>query len=319
MTPNEYAQAVRDALADLPPADLEELVEDLDDHLAEVAAESGVPLEERLGSPEVYAAELRVAYGARGAEGGSEAQVGLRTRAQARMVGLHGRMTRFAPYRQAVGFLPELRPAWWVLRGYAIGLLLVSFSTGSVQYVPESIGAWLFTLAAIWVSVWVGRRPRGARLRRVGLAGVNVLAGLVVLVGMVQIAEWNHDAGPVAGVSAVKLTEGAGFWNGVYNIFPYAKDGTPLTGVRLYDQEGRPITLDPEMYGYQIDRSCLEGMPADTYPLPLTPRSHLWPLDENGYPVPGRPQPTPCPSPSPSPSPTLSPSPSPAKPSPSKS
>jgi hypothetical protein len=54
-----YAAAVRAAFADLPAPDREALLEDIEDHLVEVAAEPGGPLEERLGPPEAYAAELR--------------------------------------------------------------------------------------------------------------------------------------------------------------------------------------------------------------------------------------------------------------------
>jgi hypothetical protein len=60
-----YGAAVRDALADLAAGEREDLLEDLEDHLAEVAAESGAPLRDRLGTPEQYAAELRAAYGTR--------------------------------------------------------------------------------------------------------------------------------------------------------------------------------------------------------------------------------------------------------------
>jgi hypothetical protein len=56
-----YTAAVRARLADLPAAELDALAA----HLAEVAAESDQPLAERLGPPEVYAAELRAAFGAR--------------------------------------------------------------------------------------------------------------------------------------------------------------------------------------------------------------------------------------------------------------
>ena len=59
-----YAAAVRAALASLPDAERESLLEDLESHLAEVAGESDQSLEERLGKPATYAAELRAAYGA---------------------------------------------------------------------------------------------------------------------------------------------------------------------------------------------------------------------------------------------------------------
>jgi hypothetical protein len=58
-----YAAAVRAALADLPAAARADLQDDLESHLAEVAAESDAPLRERLGPPEAYAADLRAAYG----------------------------------------------------------------------------------------------------------------------------------------------------------------------------------------------------------------------------------------------------------------
>src|SRR5215211_2863511 len=58
-----YATAVRAAFADLPGPERELLLEDLEDHLQEVAAEAGGPLEERLGRPETYAAELRASAG----------------------------------------------------------------------------------------------------------------------------------------------------------------------------------------------------------------------------------------------------------------
>ena len=59
-----YAAAVRAAVADLGDDERAQLLDDLEAHLHEVAAESGTPLTARLGPPEAYAAELRAAYGA---------------------------------------------------------------------------------------------------------------------------------------------------------------------------------------------------------------------------------------------------------------
>src|SRR5438874_599821 len=53
-----YASAVRAALAPLLDAERESLLEDLENHLAEVASESDLSLQERLGPPEDYAAGL---------------------------------------------------------------------------------------------------------------------------------------------------------------------------------------------------------------------------------------------------------------------
>src|ERR1700694_1429671 len=59
-----YAASVRAALSDLPPDQAEILLEDLEDHLREVATEAGGPLTARLGPPEQYAQDLRAADGA---------------------------------------------------------------------------------------------------------------------------------------------------------------------------------------------------------------------------------------------------------------
>jgi hypothetical protein len=58
-----YARAVREAMADLPPEQAHEVLDGLDEHLAEIVAEGTTDLEEVLGSPEAYAAELRASAG----------------------------------------------------------------------------------------------------------------------------------------------------------------------------------------------------------------------------------------------------------------
>jgi hypothetical protein len=63
-----YVDAVHVALADLPADDLADIIEDVRDHVEQVSAELGEDattgaLEERLGQPADYAAELRSAAG----------------------------------------------------------------------------------------------------------------------------------------------------------------------------------------------------------------------------------------------------------------
>jgi hypothetical protein len=58
-----YARAVREAMGDLPPEQAHEVLDGLDEHLAEIVAEGTVDLEAVLGSPESYAAELRLSSG----------------------------------------------------------------------------------------------------------------------------------------------------------------------------------------------------------------------------------------------------------------
>ncbi|TWP51211.1 hypothetical protein FKR81_16480 [Lentzea tibetensis] len=60
-----YLAGMRAALADLPASEVAEIMEDVEAHVTEVAAELGEDetLEQRLGTPEAYAQELRTAAG----------------------------------------------------------------------------------------------------------------------------------------------------------------------------------------------------------------------------------------------------------------
>ncbi|WP_433164557.1 HAAS signaling domain-containing protein [Kribbella sp. CA-247076] len=63
-----YLAQVRAELSDLPPGELEDVLDDVSGHLTEVAAEfeaepTAAALQERLGTPREYAAELRTAAG----------------------------------------------------------------------------------------------------------------------------------------------------------------------------------------------------------------------------------------------------------------
>jgi uncharacterized membrane protein len=63
-TTDRFLTRMRTALSDLPPAEVDELLEDTAEHVRELAREHGEDqLELRLGSPETYAAELRSAAG----------------------------------------------------------------------------------------------------------------------------------------------------------------------------------------------------------------------------------------------------------------
>jgi uncharacterized membrane protein len=63
-TTERFLTRMRAALSDLPPAEVDELLEDTEDHVRELAREHGEDqLELRLGNPEAYAAELRSAAG----------------------------------------------------------------------------------------------------------------------------------------------------------------------------------------------------------------------------------------------------------------
>ncbi|HXO60152.1 MAG TPA: hypothetical protein VN834_10130, partial [Candidatus Acidoferrum sp.] len=127
-----YAATVRAQLADLPATERDALLEDLEQHLAEVVAEGEGSLVDRLGPPEAYAVELRAAYGAGhpstpatpSPQTNGEHLVDIVQAAAARIIAADW-------LRQIAAFLPDLRPAWWVLRGYLAALILTAaFSVG---------------------------------------------------------------------------------------------------------------------------------------------------------------------------------------------
>jgi hypothetical protein len=274
-----YATAVRAACADLPGADRELLLEDLEDHLQEVAAEAGGPLSERLGRPEAYAAELRASAGLAapgggpvGAGGGGRRRRLRETRAGRRLAGLGAAVLGHPAGRAVAGFLPELRPAWWVLRGYlavqavAVAMTLLFTGGGFSFPVPRLFGSTLLgllaTAAAIAGSVWLGRRSPGGTGRRVLLLAGNAVLAVVALAMLVELSanEANADryqpdpvltyAGPISGLRSDGQE--------ITNIFPFDATGRPLQDVYLIDQDGNPIVAT------HYDNEYLEpSMPVD--------------------------------------------------------
>jgi hypothetical protein len=255
-----YATAVRAAFADLPAPERELLLEDLEDHLAEVAAEDDGPLAARLGAPEAYAAELRASAGlpAPGAAARRPRRSSLRESRVARRLQRSWRAAVAHPAGGAVvGFLPELRPAWWALRGYlavqavAVALSALTNDSGLSFPLPAPFGSELLgllaTAVAVVVSVRWGRRGQGGTGRRaLTLAGNAVLAlfgvALLLQLGADEAAgdHYRPDqvvsyAGPISGLRS----DG----EEISNIFAFDADGKPLRDVYLVDQDGDPVVV----------------------------------------------------------------------------
>ncbi len=287
-----YAQDVRAALADVPPSRLAELLEDLEDHLAEVAAESDEPLLTRLGPSSVYAAELRQAAGL--PEG-----VPAAARAGSRRADLAARLEAARPVRATVDFLPELRPAWWVARAW-LGLLaldLVLFGQSS-SLLPTfglgPVGGLLVTGAAVVSSVRLGRRTRAEadparRPLALALNGALALLAVVAVVGLATgSAVAQSDPYPVyeTGNSSLTHEDDAP----ITNIYPYSPTGEPLSGVLLYDQDGRALDDLSEWTedGEPVERVVTPGappQPANAYPQ----QQRVVVYDQWGQPIPAPP------------------------------
>ncbi len=304
-----YADAVRAALASLPEKERESLLEDLESHLAEVASESDAPLQDRLGTPEAYAAELKLAYGA-ASETGETAR---RRRMRDKPLALIHAATGTGAYRQVRAMLPELRPGWWILRAYLAVLFLAFLFRGQDNLRPipnpfSSLGLFqiLATAVAIVVSVRLGRRGLpGKQAWRVAAVAANVaivVLALPVLVDMSTGSSYAYYGGDPSS-SYVAPVQAGYYVPGVTNIYPYSADGKPLKGVLLYDQNGRPLAIDTSGQG-----GVITNVPIGADGLPITNAYPLDQRDPNGQTV--LPPRVALP-PGPSPSPTSSPNPTP--------
>lgn len=263
-----YVEAVRAHLADLPEEERADLIEDLELHLVDVAAD-GESLAERLGPPDAYAAELRASAGL--PEPGGRARRGsrvarLRARIEASILAQLVRMLlSLPPIAAARAFLPELRAGWWVLRGYLLiagPAILWGTTHWGRRVLPEVFGSRILGLGlillAVWGSVALGRRePREPRARKAYRAADVTLGAMAFFVAVAimsaqPVIAYYYDEGPSGYLQHPDGSE-------IVNICPYAADGSPLEDVLLFDQEGKPITTRPDPYGSHVP-------PVNTYP-----------------------------------------------------
>ncbi|MCD0448222.1 hypothetical protein LO762_03280 [Actinocorallia sp. API 0066] len=271
-TVTDYAAAVRAALADVPPADRAELLEDLEEHLAEVAAEHDGPLAERLGTPESYAAELRAAYS-------QTAPVKPRRGLRARIADADRRVRetaeRLVPANPAArDVLHDLRPVWWVARGVFAALLVEAFLGGHLGY-PRGVRALFLLLVCVSVSFWLGRRARGGAPRHVAaVLGLAALT-LVAVFGFLGLAVTSQERA----MPGVYHVDDGSPLSGTVNIYPYSRDGKPLKDVLLYDQNGTPIVLDPDRVAWSYtDLTPAPALP-NAYPKALCEYRDTWDLE----------------------------------------
>jgi hypothetical protein len=284
----DYLAAVEAELADLPAEDRSALMEDLALHLDALGAEDDDrPLAVRIGAPAAYAADLRAAAGlpARAATSGARSRVDTVLASAA--------YRRALPALRSTGrLLVELRPAWWVLRGYLVVLVPCLLRGDYVDDLPvpapmrsHLLGV-LLVAVAVAASVMLGRRTLPKALRVVVVA-TGVLLVLVAatmakdvrrdLAGKVAAAAW--APGPQVPDEAYPLLSRHG---PVTDVFPYAADGTPLKGVLLYDQDGRPLKVGfQQWWADQCARVLDQPKAADGVAVPNSyPQSYV--LDPAG-------------------------------------
>ncbi|MEV7229380.1 hypothetical protein AB0M79_20480 [Polymorphospora sp. NPDC051019] len=316
-----YVEQVRAALADLPPAVRDELLEDLPEHLAEIAAEGEGPLADRLGSPAAYAAELRAAANVpvKGPAPNLDDRIaGVVRRTRGQIKAADTRLGPLIGYSQVSDFLRLLRPAWWVLRGYLAAMLVAFFvNGGSLSLVPivdSTIFGTLFLIVAFVVgSIWLGRRgsDRLGRWQRRGLHAAGIVVAVFGFVAFV-------DSDPPPTYYQPTYSDP---YSEVRDVYVYDEQGRLIQNARLLDQDGRPIRLG-HAWCEEAMRAEIEGSPKRTYPYcpegaPIKPFSTVPEapsVPPTPTPVPSEAAPTdPAPT-GPDPSPTATADPSPATP-----
>ena len=243
-----YVAAVRAALAGLPEATRDELLEDLPEHLAEVAADDVGTLVDRLGPPSVYAAELLAGAGFVGGfpdppprrDQVAELREALLRHARA----LDARTGPLVGHARASEFLTLLRPAWWVLRGYLAAMVLASILDDSGQPIGllpriggSEVVALLLLAAAVLGSIWLGRRtgPLAAGPR------YGLFAGSAVLIVVALAGFLNADSSTRGSVYSDVNYDNP--YSHVEDVFVYDEQGRLIQGARLFDQDGQPIRL----------------------------------------------------------------------------
>jgi hypothetical protein len=278
-----YLDAVAAELADLPVDERADLLEDLSLHLAALSEDGDDrPPVVRLGRPAEYAAELRLAAGLPPRSAAGRAPL-LRPAAD-----LARRAATSRAGRELRAFLPQLEPGWWVARGYLVALLVGVLAGGAASGfpLPSPGGSPLLGLALLLAAVPASVRL-GQAVRRRGRA----LAAAVLVLDLALVA-WAFGTAtelPSRLQQTVLVTPSAAVdqplvsrTGPVTDIYPFAADETPLSGVLLYDQDGRPLQVgQQEWFADRCRRVLAQPRAADGVPVPHSfPQQYV--LDPRG-------------------------------------
>ena len=265
----EFLAAVRAHLADLDPEEQREILDGLEADLTDLVAERG---RGALGDPVAYARELRAAAGLVPDMAPARERVRAGTTVSRFLDACAGGAQRViaALPGPAEELFAWLRPVWWILRGWVAVEFIDLIGargrySGGLLVVPPLRGwGWVLLLAAIFISVQLGRgkvwpgrgrRGLGARVVLLALNGLAlVMAPLVLLQLSTGSADRTWSDGYLKGFKDARtdltyrtpsLALGG---EAVRNIYPYDAQGHPLTGVQLVDSSGNPLRLTNDPY-----------------------------------------------------------------------
>jgi hypothetical protein len=139
--------------------------------------------------------------------------------------------------RGVTDFLAALQPAWWVARAVVAAALVIE-----VVARADFALVVLLSLVTVPLSVWLGHRTRGDRRWLWAVVPLNGLAAALLVLLVSSSALFGPS--PSSGSSGQPYQQ-PGLWQDmdrqILDIRPVDAAGNPLTGVYLFDQDGRPI------------------------------------------------------------------------------
>ena len=255
----DYVSRVRSHLSDIDGDEVEEMLDDLENHLRELRADSQASFNSLLGEPEMYAAELRESAGI-----APPPPAPTKLSRIGRVKAFLDQVKDHAWVRAVRDFLPELRPAWWVLRGYLLVVLAAEISGQAFSTFPfpslwgSELAGLIATGFAVVASIRWGRSGWTAGWKHFGAVAAGALA---IIGGFVATASANageiHEVvgshGPIIDLTILPA-----------NIYAYTPDGVPLGPVLLYNEAGRPIRLPQNGFSEQVGLEFETTYPVDS-------------------------------------------------------
>ena len=327
---DDFARAVRAALADLPADEVDDLTDGLEADLTERAADEESP---EFGDPIAYANELRSAAGfpPRSSHRSSSMASVLGSAWTDFLGGLH-ELHKHPLIARLAAFFVALRPLWWAFRAWMFyGILTWLFG---VPFLASNVTTFVLAVGCLIVSVQLGRgkwQPRA--WMRTTLFVVNMLLLITAPVALLAMnaafaSEVNNAYADGQGQSPANYSGLEYNGHQITNIFAYDASGKPLTDVQLYDQKGKPLNTVPDTaakfagYPYLVPNNNAVGHQGwNIYPLRTLGTDQL---NDHGVPKKGakakpstptflivaplenstQPTPTPAPTPTATPTPT---------------
>ena len=229
-----YLEQVRTHLSDLPEEEREEIVQDLEAHLAEL--DDG-RIEAELGDPEAFAAEFRRSAGLD------------QPKRQPRWDLIPRTWSRLAEHGNRLGQLvhwQSIRPVWIWTRGWLVVCAWAQLDAGQIfQRFPipavgfSSLTGLILVALATALSIWLDRGP-GFPFRRRGSMGFSLVAGWALVGTLLNPIYIEVEQVEYPYFDRMTTAEG----NSVNNVYAYDLEGNPVE-VLLFDSEGRPLLTLP--------------------------------------------------------------------------